>query len=503
MKRFTLITLAVLFIAALGAGSAFAETYQVTAGYGVRVIEQGSCEQVGSITLEGQTPSDLFVNGTTITVELLGGATICRNVGASYTFGGPGVIPTAINTWDPAVSAPVLGAGEEYYIEAVTGDDYFIIEIVATSVIGDRVIVGHELESYLCFNLQGTIYNASDPNLQLVQVSYRDSDENTYSGDSYVATVKPQTISFGICATGKYADVYTREICYIPGTQAPECGYDFWSSACLFRFTDNSVGELDGTYEITVGKTAGAKAGIGFSDIFIQYAGTGAWIYPNPLTTVRRNSAGVVLDPANYGGFGEPPIEALYAETSQITVQVNLLGPGTYYVYGQGYAYAGPGDCPFEPGDWIVDISGRKIPCGHSFSDLDRVILHTTECNYGQYPEPYCMTFPFGAGSWMNGLVLDNPNSHDQVFTALIHEADGDMYTAQATIAAMSMAVDLVENIFTITIPDATDSAPFDEDYWLQITSDDDPFFGYMFIFDGTMANGYRPICCTPSCYID
>ena len=100
----------------------------------------------------------------------------------------------------------------------------------------------------------------------------------------------------------------------------------------------------------------------------------------------------------------------------------------------------------------------------------------------------------------MNGLVLDNPNSHAQVFTAYVHEADGDMYQAQATIPAYSMAVDLVENIFTVTVPDATDSAPFDEDYWLQIMSDDDPFFGYMFIFDGTMANGYTPICCTPEC---
>jgi len=175
MKLFTLILLTLFFVAALGASSVFANTYWVTAGYGVRVVEQGYCEQVGPITLEGYTMIDMFFTGTTITVELLGGATICRNVGASYSFGGPGVIPTAINTWDPSFAAPVLGAGEEYYIEAVTGDDYFIIEIVATSVPADRVIVGHEIESSLCFNLHGTIYNPNNPALQLVQVAYRDS----------------------------------------------------------------------------------------------------------------------------------------------------------------------------------------------------------------------------------------------------------------------------------------------------------------------------------------
>ncbi|MBN1831465.1 MAG: hypothetical protein JW896_05075 [Deltaproteobacteria bacterium] len=499
MKRFTLIALAVLFIAALGAGSAFADTYQVTAGYGVRVIEQGSCEQVGSITIEGQTSTDEFLDGTIITVELLGGARICRNVGAAYYFGGPGVIPTAQTTWNPATTSP--DEGYDYYIEAVTGDDYFIIGITEDSDPGDRIVVGHEFDSFLCFNLQGTIYNPSDPNLQLVQVSYRDSLENTYSGDSYVATVKPQTISFGICATGKYADVSSQEFCWIPPAvqgQTAQCGYDPWDSACLFRFTDNSVGELDGTYEITVGKTAGAKAGIGFQTINIYYS-TGGYYVP-VVVTERRNAAGVVLNPADYGGFAQPPIEALYAETSQITVEADLAGPGTYFVGGQGYAHQGPGLCLFEPGDWYVDVYGRKIPCGHSFSNLNRLILHTTECHYGAYPQPYCLLFPFGAGSWMNGLVLDNPNSHDQVFTAYINEADGDLYVAQATLAAGTMAVDLVENIFTITSPDSTDSAPFDEDYWLQIYSDDDAFFGYMFIFDGTMANGYTPICCTPEC---
>jgi hypothetical protein len=503
MKRFTLIALAVFFIAALGASSAFAETYQVTAGYGVRVIEQGSCEQVGSITLEGQTPADLFFDGTTITVELLAGATICRNVGASYDFGGPGVIPTAISTWDPTTTAP--DTAQEYYIEAEEGDDYFIIVITDDSVAADRIIVGHELESYLCFDLRNTPYNPDDPNLQLVQVSYRDSDENTYSGDSYVATVKEQTITFGICETGKGADVETRYFEYCPsdpsqGPAPPQCDYDFWSSACLFQFTDEAVGELDGTYQITIGKTAGAKDGIGFRNVYIYYDG---WGYVPVYNEVRLNADGVELDPADYGGPGEPPIEAMYTATSQITVDTDLQGPGTYYVSADGYAHVGPGDCDFEDGDWVVDISGSRIPCGGSFSDTDRTILHTYEYSCDPAPEPYCMIFPFAAGSWMNGLVLDNPNSSDQTMTAYITEADGDMYIAEGTVPANGMAVDLVENIFTVTVPDDDDAAAFDEDYWLMIMSDDGIWFGYMFIFDGTMANGYLPVCCYPECYDD
>jgi hypothetical protein len=47
MKRFTMIALAVLFMAAVGATQAFAQAYVVTNNFGVRVIEQGSCERIG------------------------------------------------------------------------------------------------------------------------------------------------------------------------------------------------------------------------------------------------------------------------------------------------------------------------------------------------------------------------------------------------------------------------------------------------------------------------
>jgi hypothetical protein len=321
-----------------------------------------------------------------------------------------------------------------------------------------------------------------------------------------VATVKASTIQFDLCTSGKFAKVETRylEYCPPPAGQGPtpaQCDYDFWSSACLFRFTDEAVGELDGTYEITIGKTAGAKAGIGFRNVVIE-PDSGPTIYPYNI--VRRNSANTILDPADYGGVGEPPMEALYAETSEITFNVDLTGPGTYYVTADGYAYVGPGDCPFESGPWVVDISGARIPCGGSFSDEDRTILNTVEVSCDPEEYPYCLLFPFGAGTWMNGLVLDNPNSYAQTYTATINEADGDVYEAEATLAAGSMAVDLAENIFaTITDPADGDDAPFDEDYWLMIESNNGAFFGYMFIFDGTMANGYLPVCCYPQCSID
>ena len=184
MKKLSFVALAAVMIVALGTSMAFAAAFNVTSNFGVRVTEQGASERVGSITISGDTATDLFVtdavtpNLTVITVELLGNATISRTFGADYSYGGLAGV-----AFDPTATAPAEGGTLDYSVRAVEGNDYFTITIDTNGVAGDQILVGHEDISAICFNLIGTVYNASDPARQLVQVSYSNTLSDTFSGD--------------------------------------------------------------------------------------------------------------------------------------------------------------------------------------------------------------------------------------------------------------------------------------------------------------------------------
>lgn len=199
MKRCFILCVAVMVIGAFSVTQAVAQsnsnTFDVTAKYGIRVLERGVCEQVGAITITpkgGTAGPDQFRVGI-ITVELLAGATICNTVEDYYLWNGE---ESAHND-----------AAADYRLNAVKGSDFFTITILKNGQFDNEVRVGHETygntgnttQGILCFDLSKTPYNETDPNLQLVQVSYRDTLNSTFTGDTYVATVKKKNYRMEPC----------------------------------------------------------------------------------------------------------------------------------------------------------------------------------------------------------------------------------------------------------------------------------------------------------------
>jgi hypothetical protein len=475
MKRFTLIALAAVLIVALGAGAAFAAAYNVTANFGIRVTEQGASERVGAITLAGATDGDLFTAGPpaqAIIGELLGDATISRTFGAAYTWGG-----TLVDTWTPTVGDRTGGApgGANYLVVAIAGQDFFSIDVLSNSGAGDTIRLGHDEPSALCFNLAGTQYTADDPNRQLVLVSYADNLFNTYSGDIYVATVKPRTVTVAICDKAIPGHVIEAE-----GTfQGPDCGIGDGYN-CIFKFTDNASGTLTGPYRFVIGKTTGAKLGVGFDAIAIEKQNGLDWD-PIPVTVVARTDR---------LGVSNAALPA--AETSRITVDATLTGPGTYRV-SASYEYD---TCvPVTAGMWTVDIAANLIPCGASFTQNNFDIIEF----YDPAGLPTSMVFPYAAasvnGEWFNGLVFTNPLATAVTISVRIVEADGDVYQGEVTVPGNQMVVGSVADVVNPVAASGVNDAQFDdESYAIYASSDSGAFFGFLFIGNGAMAQGYLPI---------
>jgi hypothetical protein len=86
MKRMLIIALAACFMLAMGTSLAFADSYDVTADYGKRVTEQGTCEEVGAITITPEVGGDSFYANQVVTMELLGGLEICSGFYAVMTW---------------------------------------------------------------------------------------------------------------------------------------------------------------------------------------------------------------------------------------------------------------------------------------------------------------------------------------------------------------------------------------------------------------------------------
>ena len=498
MKRFSIIALAAICIVALGAGQVFADSFKVTSGFGLRVTEQGVSERVGSITIApSELGTDLFRVATpqVITIELLGGATISRSFGADYLYNA-GVAQNQQQIFDPE-ALPLPAIIGDYRVIAVEGDDFVTIIINADSVGAETVVINHAEpdgvdNSALCFNLQGTIYNSVDPAQQLVQVSYNDNVGGTFSGDIYVATVKPKSVIIDVCGKAP-ADL---QLLY--ADQDETCGFGNTGLACM-TMQDVGTGAFPGgqIYEVTIGRTDGAKVGVGFGGVAVYWyatpanfdataaPGTAADAGPAatlPVEVERVNRSGDTLDPADYT-FPDDQDE-YFSDTAQYTFQFTAQGPGLYVLYFS----AGYDTCIATPGPWVVDLAATRVPCGGSFSASNFTLANWVTPIANTQIFPYCVADAYG---WFNGLVITNPGANPITVSFAITEADGDVYTGSTTVAGNQMAVGYAQDVMNPTTTGA-DAAFGDESYTVTATSSG-LFYSFLFIGDGTMAQGYKP----------
>jgi len=497
MKKLSFIALASLLIVAVGTGMAFAAAYDVTSNFGVRVTEKGVSEQVGSATLSplDDIDANAFTDGQIITVELLGKATISHTIAANYTFGDPdataylagGGTQADVDAWI------LLNAVAEpgYRIVAVKGNDFFTITVYdagAAATGADDIIYGHEEESQLCFNLEDTIYNSTDPAQQLVKVSYGDNQSNTYSGDSDVATVKPKSVIIETCEKSNKIEIVDST------SQGPDCGQYYSGDSLCITFTDTATGSFPAgiNYQMTLGKQDGAKAGVGIGPVSISDSDA------NLVTIVsetRYNRTGQEIELADFDDIEDndytfTATTQLYAATAYIEVEFQFTalasGPDTYTISAPLYEDT----CLLTAGNYLVDLQINKIPCGASFGETDIVAATFVEGIGDEVVFPYAVA---GVGTWFNGLVITNPSTTSAVtvnFTA--READGDEYTGSVTVEAGEMEVGFAADVMNPTTT-GSDETFGDEPYAIYASGTGE-FYGFIFIGNGTMAQGYLPI---------
>ena len=479
MKRITVLSIAMLFICAVFTTAAMADSFDVTANYGVRVAEKGVCEQVGAVTLAGQTGTEIWAAGTVITVELLAQAVICKDVTAvNYLYGG--------------------GTGVDYTVNAAMGDDFFTITVNNASIAGDTIRVGHDGDSSMCFDLSGTPYNSTDPNLQLVQVSYRDDAGNTYSGDIYVATVKPQQHSITVCPKNDVDNVFGS----LPGwpddvdvktgllqiplcdpeealqEQDAECGCVIPVQHICIRILDPGNQFTTTRYNFTIET---AKTGVGIKAVGV-YDSDGDGL--DPEVTERRDIDGNVLP--------NPDDEtcANSVATKAIDFYADMDGAGTQYIL-MTLAYD---SCTATPGDLLADVSFSREPCGDSYAVTDLPIADMISCGNGELISSEAI-FPyatdFSNGQWWVGLALTNITASEITVELDIYEADGDLYEASVTVPGNGITTQLAGDLNPTT--SGADAEFGDERFWIHATSNGS-FTGFLMMGDGTQAQGYLPL---------
>jgi len=496
MKKLSFIALASILIVAVGTGMAFAAAYDVTTNFGVRVTEKGISEQVGSTTLTpaNNENANAFVNGQIITVELLGKATISHTIVADYAFGNPAAVDglnggtqADVNTYVGATAAQDPG----YRVIAVEGNDFFIIQVTNTgaALLGtDVIIYGHEDASRICVDLSDTIYNSADPAQQLVKASYADNLNNTFSGDTDIATVKPKSVQVAVCDKSNVIDIYDFT------GQGPSCGPIQEGSFCLtFEDTATSAFQDTDTYVFALGKKEGAKAGVGIGTITIEDdADPANVITPAAGDYTRYDRLGNEIVLADFDDDADfTATQKLYAATAYVEVNVTfaapVAGPQKYTLKGTLYQDT----CLLTPGDYMIDLMANKVPCGASFSETDILAAEfVTPTVGGVQVFPYAVA---NAGTWFNGLVITNPSTTSAVTVSFIaREADGDTYTGSVSVPAGGMEVGFAADVMNPTTT-GSDEAFGDEPYAIYATGSG-AFYGFIFIGNGTMAQGYLPI---------
>jgi hypothetical protein len=487
MKRMLIIALAACFMLAMGTSLAFADSYDVTGDYGKRVTEQGTCEEVGAITITPEVGGNVFYDDQVITMELLGGLEVCSPFVAVYD-----MVDGGAHTYSGAVGPP--GADQYMVVGAYMADFVTITfgDLTEGTTDDEAITYGHDDESQLCVDLSGTLYTASDPLYQTLKATYSSSPgSHTFSGDLEIATVKDRTVIFAVCTKAEgsgspmYASGYSSmdykdtlpeiEMCYYTGSPGQDqvitgCGEEYAYEEICFRITDNAVGSFVAgeQYQFTVGKQAGAKACVGISDVDVYYGGSS-----------------VTLDAYYaYTNIGTPAPTDL--TTSQVRVEFTGLGEGTYYVV-MGMVYD---TCCATAGPYVIDISGGQIPCGGSFSFLDQTVANFVDCLSTM---EFTRIIPYGAetatSGWMNGLVFTNPNAYAITINCAIYEEDGDAYTGTVAVGAMGMVVGLDTAVMS-PVAAGADATFGDESYWVNATANG-IFNCFMINFDLVQAQGY------------
>jgi len=499
MKRISIIGLAALFIVAFGAGQAFADAYNVTTSSGVRVTEKGTCEQVGATTMQGQDGvADIFHANQNITIELLAGATICSDIYAYYAYGGTNV------AWAPGDPEPAPGA--DYLVIANAGDDYYTITVINDSTPVQQIRIGHDSFSRTCFDLVNTPYISTDPTLQKVEVTYRDdrSPQSTFTGDFVVATVKPKTITVTRCTkaeggTGVEGPIargwsvfsnFTKNglieipLCSEEAQDQAACGLNTAYNQVCIKLADLTSGAFPAsTHQFTVGKTTGAKPGVGIAAVEMVYedlVGNQVGILTSITKRVKSDGTEIPVPTADLQDW---------VDTSQITFTADTQGPGKYFII-LTVAYD---TCTASTGDWLVDVSGFRVPCGGSFSQADVAVANFVTCV--GLVSSYQAVFPYAAQQtlgWYNGVVITNPNDAEITVVFRIYEVDGDEYSASVTVPAHGQVVGEATSVLNPQ-PVGGDPQFGDEPYWM-IGSSNSPFYGTLFMGEGIQAFGYIAI---------
>ncbi len=502
---------------------------------------------------------DRFTKDQVIRVELLGNVTLCKSFSATYIFTGDpqqvAVLDSLFKTDDYKNSANTIFYVPYYTVSGARGADYFTITInVPPQLVaetsgytpsdaitafpelrryfetspavgynwGNTVYVGqeeyndpayryytfstgdiydfHDDESPICLNLKDTLYEGTDPNRQLVQVSLRDQLSNTFSSDIYIATVKTPTIILDQCTKNG-----TR-INFPLQDQCDEKGKDVMTATvCAIEFSDSATGSLTGPYTFSVSLIGNDLDGVGIARVsFLNPDGgtpNGLWDidgdgtvedHERGYTTVDSETIKRYAKNGNVIASSYSDTRDLYVDTQKMEFQTDLTGPQTYQLW-ITLAYDA---CQIEPGTLTVDVSAMAIPCGNSFSMGDVTLARF------MVPE-FTLIFPYAAasvGGWSNGLAINNPNDEAIEVTFVVTEADGAVYNGTLELAPTSMEVGLAESVMSPVLDDASidDEAFGDESYWI-LTKSSKPFFGFIFIGDGTMAQGYIP---SPFSYI-
>lgn len=509
MKRLLIVALATCFMLAMGAGMAFADSYNVTADFGKRVTEQGTCEETGSVTIQPASVADIFYADQVITMELLGSLEVCNPFYVVYDLvdGGPHTYNAAASTATP----PLAPGADQYSVQGILGQDFVTITMgtsLAAAVNDEDINFGHDIYSRLCVDLSGTLYTASDPVYQLLQASYSGSLSGTFSGDQYIATVKSRTVVFSNCtksegaavSAGNYNATYWDlkdtmpeiPLCFDGGSPgqdqvSTECGDVATGYEICFEIADVATGAFPAgsTYEFTIGKTTGAKACVGIQSATVYFGTT-------PLATAitgRTASDGTVIASAT-------ALLADFVDTSEMEVSFTAQGVGSYYVV-LTMAFD---TCCATPGDYVIDFAGQRLPCGGSFSFTDKTVATFTTCG-GAPPPSYITQYnavcPYGAetatSGWFNGIVVTNPNSTSIDIVFMIYEADGDMYTGSVTVPANGQVVGF-DDVVLNPVSAGADSTFGDESYAVYASSQDGMFYIFFLNFDGTQAQGYLSI---------
>lgn len=509
---------AIVFFFSLLPAQAGAGSFNVRAGYGVKVQEDGFCERLGPLEIKGVRPpggGDVFEHGTELRIHLLGGARICREISASYIFTpppAPDQPPTITYTADPPPTPP--GPAEPmalfYTVTGELGADHYTITVndqffgpggVVNTHLINLIRVNHDDYSPFCVNLYGTRYQAADPFYSLVQASFSDNQDNGYSGDRFLATVKdgPSGHTLRLCSKSKGTALLGEEwarqlnpktgmpqipLCYKQGAQEQNlgaCGCLSGPEIVCVRITDTENAFQAGRqYAFRIGHCGDFKTGVGVASARLFHEDG---IHHPQVTATERYDENCQLI------SGAIRCQEKMA-TKSYRIIATMQKSGTHYLT-IGLAYD---PCQAGIGDWEADIAGQRLYCGDAFLADDMDLARFTLCTDGLHTQKI---FPYSGdmqNGWWTGLALTNPNGMEISIELDFYESDGDRFTALAAIPPKRLKVGLVNDPgFLSLTPRSADASFGDEPFWI-LGSAPVPFYGFLLIGDGAQAQGYLPI---------